>query len=117
MYMNFSMVSIPSAVDFIVYPDLAGAACNPYGIIYGPYPHSAGLDYYSQLSCIDKSRCNITGTVGITAGVTCFAFYNKYYKGPTIVSYYLTVNCSQLPIQLSTMSISTQAIQGPGDTG
>jgi hypothetical protein len=117
MYMNFSMTVTPYGIDFIAYPDIALNGCNPNSIIYGQYPHSAGLEYYQLFSCIDKNACNITRTATIITGPTCFAFYNKYWKGPTLVSYYLTVNCSQTPVVLQTLSLAPENIQGAGDIG
>lgn len=117
MYMNFSMTTIPANVDFIAYPELSSSGCNPNSIIYGTYPHSAGLEYYPLFSCINRNTCNITRMATINAGPTCFAFYNKYWKGPTIISYYLTVNCSQTPVILQELMIAPQNIQGAGDIG
>ena len=118
MYMNFSFISDPSTVDFLVYPSEELSNCDPSNIVY-QYPHSASINYYSQFSCIGSSintnHCNITRTSAIQTGPTCFAFYNRYYKGPVTISYYLTVNCSQSAIQLQTISVTPGSIQGPGN--
>lgn len=117
MYMNFSFISAPAPVDFLVYPSAELSNCDPSNIVY-EYPHSASINYYSRFSCIGLNHCNITGrTDAIQSGPTCFAFYNRYYKGPVIVSYYLSMNCSQSAIQLQTISITPSTIQGAGNFG
>lgn len=119
LYMNFSFVSSPATVDFLVYPGGQGPSfCDP-NTIETEYPHSDGLTYYSQFSCasLATNHCNITKTAAIISGPTCFTFYNRYYKGPLTISYQLQTNCSQSQVQLQTISMTPVTIHGPANFG
>jgi hypothetical protein len=117
MTMNFTLDSDPAPVDFMTYAGSEPAECDPNNIVY-TNPHSDLMDYYSSFSCINTGHCRINmTTAAIITGPTCFAFYNRYYKGPVTIYYNLNTACDRSLVNLGTISITPWTIHGTGDVG
>lgn len=101
LYMNLTLFTTPANVDFITYTATNTVNCNSPGNL---------VIYYQSFSCIDVNFCNITRTATTIQSTLCYGFFNRYYKGPVIVNYILSTNCSQSNLQLSAISLTPSII-------